>query len=174
MPIADPSEEYSQKCIPSYFCDNNSTIDWHIDTEADITLDNWMKSYKLYCSGSTFISLIGTFFFIGFAVMSPILPPLSDKYGRRNFFLAALLVNAGTFVGVLVVPGDNIDYFYVIIALWFLSGCQTAARTVCGYNYMVEFAPKKYHTLMGTIWNVLESTTYIFLTLYFRFVSKKW
>lgn len=27
---------------------------------------------------------------------------------------------------------------------------------------------------MGTFWNVVESTTYIFLTLYFRFVSRKW
>lgn len=55
--------------------------------------------------------------------MSPIIPTLSDKYGRKWFFVGALLVNALTFVVILSLPGKNINYYYVIIVMWFLSGC---------------------------------------------------
>jgi len=82
-----------------------------------------MKRYNLYCASGTTIGLIGTLFFCGFALMSPILPALSDKYGRKWFFIGALLVNALTFVVILSVPAGNDDYFYVIVAMWFVSGC---------------------------------------------------
>lgn len=82
-----------------------------------------MKEYKLYCADPSLISFIGTFFFIGFALMSPIIPTLSDKFGRKWFFAGSLFVNAFTFVVILFLPGGKIEYFYVIIAMWFLSGC---------------------------------------------------
>ena len=121
--IPDDSEEYASKCAPHYFCKNNSTIDWHIDTKDPITLDNWMKEYNLYCESEIVIGLIGTCFFIGFALMSPIIPTLSDKYGRKWFFVGPLVVNAFTLVVILSLPGNDIKYFYVIIAMWFLAGC---------------------------------------------------
>lgn len=39
---------------------------------------------------------------------------------------------------------------------------------------MAEFAPKSHHAAMGTIWNILEGSEYIFLTIYYRYISKKW
>lgn len=43
-----------------------------------------------------------------------------------------------------------------------------------GYNYFVEFAPSSAHDYMGTVWNISEGAIYIYITLYYRFVSKNW
>jgi len=43
-----------------------------------------------------------------------------------------------------------------------------------GYNYFAEFAPKRTHAVMGTIWIVGDGVMFIGITLYYRFVSKNW
>lgn len=62
----------------------------------------------------------------------------------------------------------------VLIILWFISGAQTAGRMAIGYNYFVEFAPVSAHDYMGTIWNMSEGFIYIYITIYYRLISKKW
>ena len=107
----------SEKCKPDYFCHNNDTIQWLIDTEDHLTLDNWMKQYQMYCANPQLISFIGTFFFLGFALASPIIPPMSDKYGRKWFFFGAMVVNNASMIACTLLPSGNIDYYYVIIAI---------------------------------------------------------
>ena len=115
----------SDFCKPDYFCkeENNATIIWQIATEDHVTLDNWMKQYHMYCLDPQLISFIGTFFFIGFAVTSPVIPPLSDKYGRKWFFFWSMVLNCLCMLATLVLPGGNIHYYYVIIGIQFLFGC---------------------------------------------------
>jgi hypothetical protein len=43
-----------------------------------------------------------------------------------------------------------------------------------GYCYMSEFAPEKFHGMIGTVWDISESVVYIILTLYYRYVNKDW
>jgi len=39
---------------------------------------------------------------------------------------------------------------------------------------MIEMAPKSYHSIMGSIWNLCEGFVFIILTVYFRYISKDW
>jgi MFS family permease len=43
-------------------------------------------------------------FFTGFAIFSPILPSLSDKYGRKWFFVGCLTINIIVFTIILLLP----------------------------------------------------------------------
>ena len=61
-----------------------------------------------------------------------------------------------------------------MIALWFISGAQTGGRMAIGCNYFAEFAPKRNHSLMVTVWNMSEGAIYIYITIYYRFISKEW
>ena len=61
-----------------------------------------------------------------------------------------------------------------MIALWFLSGCQTAGRQAIGFNYFVEFAPKSAHSYMSTIWNIVEGLVFMIQTLTYRLITKNW
>jgi len=104
VPILDGSDEYTTHCIPSYFCKNPDSISWSIDQSSDITLHNWMTSYDMICTDPYVIGLFGSMFFTGMALCSPILPSLSDKYGRKWFFVGCLVVNAITFGIMLALP----------------------------------------------------------------------
>jgi MFS family permease len=71
---------------------------------ADISLYNWMQSYDLICADPDFIALMSTMFFTGMAIFSPILPALSDKYGRKWFFVGCLTTNIIVFSTILLLP----------------------------------------------------------------------
>ncbi len=52
-------------------------------------------------------------------------------------------------------------------------GFISAGRVNAGYNMIMEFTPNHAHSLMGTIWNVVEGLTSLFATLILWFVTKK-
>ena len=164
----------SDKCLPSYFCYHNETVQWSIDYEDQHSLDNWMKQYDLYCADPSLLSYIGTFWFFGFAIFSPIVPVLSDKYGRRKFLIGTFTIQASIFVVVLNLPGHKIEYYYIIIAMWFVSGSISAARSAIGVSYMCEFSPGNKSSFMITSWNIFQGLVSIWLTLHYRFVGKRW
>jgi MFS family permease len=63
-----------------------------------------MQEYDMICDDPYIIGLFGTMFFAGFALFSPILPSLADKYGRRWFFTGCLVTNFVVFTTILVMP----------------------------------------------------------------------
>lgn len=115
-------------------------------------------------------------FFIGFGLGSVFLPTLSDRYGRKPFFVAAIACIAITFTALVLLPGGNEHYnmVYIFLTIWFINGVQSGLRTAVGYCYFCELAPSKHREAMGTIWNVSEGMLLIWLTLFFWFVSKDW
>lgn len=51
-------------------------------------------------------------------------------------------------------------------------GGISAGRVNAGYNMIMEFTPESAHSLMGTVWNVVEGSTSLFATLILWFVTK--
>jgi len=43
-----------------------------------------------------------------------------------------------------------------------------------GYCMMTDFSPKKYSSILGTMWNVSESLVGIMIVIYFRYISRNW
>ena len=39
---------------------------------------------------------------------------------------------------------------------------------------MCEFSPEKNQNMMGTLWNCSEGSIYIYLIIYYKFISKTW
>ena len=74
--------------MPENFCDPAKGMDWSIVAGDPITLDNWMVKFDLICASPFFISSFGIFFFAGMAIGALVLPALSDKNGRKKYFLA--------------------------------------------------------------------------------------
>lgn len=63
---------------------------------------------------------------------------------------------------------------YMLYILIFINGFFTAGRCVTGYTYFTEFWPSENRTNIGTIWQMLEGSVTILMSLYFVFVSKNW
>jgi hypothetical protein len=58
--------------------------------------------------------------------------------------------------------------------MFLLLGLTTPAKSNVCYIYLLEFIPKKWQTAVGTALLFGDGSTMIFLSLYFRFISKDW
>lgn len=113
-------------------------------------------------------------FFLGWGLFSAVFPPLADKYGRRNIFIYACILNLFCLIAPMVLPGVEFKYVIVLIGIMFLNGVQSAAKMPIGYNYLLEFIPKRKQNFYGTIWMFLDGSTYIFMTLIYRYITNNW
>ena len=164
----------SEHCTPDYFCSNNSTIKWQRDDDNPRSLDNLMKEYKMDCESKLVISMFGMMFFTGYAIGNIILPTLSDKYGRKWFFVMTMFVSFFSYVTLLALPSDNHFCIYIIISLFFIGGLNSSGRMMIGFCYMVEMAPKTHQSLMCTVWDIHDGTIMIWVTLMYIYVGKGW
>ena len=96
--------------------------DWIIDGDNELTLNNLVGQYELWCTSHLTISAIGMAYFAGFAIGALILPGLSDKYGRKRFFLAGLFLQFLSVLTCVLLPGGEMSYFNVMVFMWFLLG----------------------------------------------------
>ena len=58
------------------------------------SFNNWVspKKLDLTCVDNGTIGMIGSMYFVGFAISSGIIPPLSDKIGRKSIFMVSLIL----------------------------------------------------------------------------------
>lgn len=59
-------------------------------------------------------------------------------------------------------------------ALFGLLGLCTPGKSNIAYIYVMEIVPKKMTTPVGTVLLIADGSTMIFLTIYFRYISKNW
>ena len=173
-PIKEGSHQYEAYCKPEYFCQHLDQIKYTRDEASDLTLNNFISKYNAECFSKFDISLPGMMFFTGWALCCTCLPRLGDVYGRKFQYMLTLLTNLIATLVILLLPGPQKVYYYIICAMYLLNGMQTAGRCSSGYVYMTELAPERYRSTMGTIWNMCEGLTFIYLTIYFKFISKNW
>jgi MFS family permease len=65
-------------------------------------------------------------------------------------------------------------FYWVIAFMFFLHGVSHALVTVAGFCLNCDFAPETTHNMISAVWNMTDASSGIFLTLYFRYVSKNW
>ena len=63
---------------------------------------------------------------------------------------------------------------YAIIFIIFVQGIASSGRFAIGYCLLQEYSPEAYHTMNGTIWAVSEGAIYLYLSIYYRFISRNW
>ena len=68
-------------------------------------------------------------------------------------------------------PGNQ-DCLNIIYNIFLILGFVSTARVNAGYNMFMEFLPADAHSLMGTIWVVIEGLTSMFATLIIWFITK--
>lgn len=65
----------------------------------------------------------------------------------------------------------NSDLLFVMV---FVFGVSVTARYYVGYTYNVEMQPKSHYVLVSTTQFVFESLCYLFICVYFWFITDKW
>lgn len=121
------------------------------------------------CVESWELGLFGASLFLGWSITLLWLPSFADRYGRKPFFWAAMVLDVALYVGLLFTHN-----MIVMICIWFTFGLLTSLRTNVGYVYLMELLPKRVQTAVTSGWNVQESVIYVLGTLYFWKISTHW
>ena len=109
------------------------------------------------------------FLFIGITLTTLWLPSLSDIYGRKLFYAATMGAGLAIHLGMFFTPS-----WTLMIVLSFIFGLITPLRLQVGYNYLIEFWPKRSQINAGMIYMVLDSSVFMITTLYFWKISINW
>ena len=136
----DSDKEWKQ-CSQKYICESKlRPQNWKIDYSAPNTFHNWVdpEVLNLTCVDTKIIGLVGSAYFLGFAISSSIIPPLSDRIGRKWPYISSLALQLGAYV--LIFLSKNI---WLTILGYLIVGLCAGGRVVVGMNYMCEFVPEK-------------------------------
>jgi Sugar (and other) transporter len=94
---------------------------------------------------------------------------MGDVYGRRWPFLICMGVSLVVYL-IIIVSKD----ITLTTVMYFFIGMTNPGKSNIGYVYLLELVPKKWQTAVGTALLFADGSTMIFLSLYFRFISKNW
>ena len=92
--------------------------------------------------------MIGSFYFLGFAISSAIIPPISDKFGRKWNFYACLMLQ--TICYTLLFYSKSLK---LTTGIYLVIGSTHGSFTSVATNYMNEFLPFEYQSLVITLMN---------------------
>ena len=85
------SEEW-YTCTAEDFCGKQTEIEYRIDEDNAMSLDNWVEEYGMTCSPKYQFGLFGSCFFVAVVISSLIFTPLADKIGRRKVCLCGIIM----------------------------------------------------------------------------------
>lgn len=147
-----------------------SITDYKIDfSEGSGSLHNWWEKLDLLCMMEWERKFMGSIFFVGWCSTLLWVPLLSDKYGRKPFFVWGQVLQFALMTVQMVT--HNV---MIMLAVIFAQGALTTIRINIGYLWLMELLPKRHQTAVGSGWNVYESFCVMVGPLYFGFVSNKW
>jgi MFS family permease len=155
----------------SDICHKGKTIDsslWKVDFSDEMSFHNWMTELHLFWEDGFLIGLLGSMYFVGFAVNGLFLKQ-SDKFGRKKIIII------GCFLQILWCFAF---YFarnlYAYYAIFLISGI-TVAKNIWVYIYSTESVPEKYQLLVGAVWLSNDVIVAVLPTaIYFYSGGKNW
>ena len=157
------------ECDREHFCASNSKMIWRVDWQNINSIHNFIEQLNFYCKPDYMMGLVGAFFLLGIVIGCSTLTRLGDVYGRKPIYILGLFMHLSFMFGILISRNPYVDYF-----LLFTFGMSITARYYVGYTYNVEMQPKSHYVLVSTTMFLFESVVYLFITFYFRFISRRW
>jgi MFS family permease len=159
-----------KSCDRDLMCKNpNDPALISVDESSTRTLINWVDRLHLICEPSWKIGLIGSMYLLGWAIGCLVIPRLGDLYGRK--IPCAASIGPSLLVHMGLILSQNI---YLTMVLFWLLGLTCPGKSNIAYVYLLELVPTKMQTYVGTALLFADGSTMIFLSLYFRFISKNW
>ena len=93
------------------------TIDW----DDPKSLHNWIEKLDALCEPKWKVSFITSAYFLGWGVTLLWLPIISDKYGRKSFFIVGCILDLVMYTGIMLTTSLDI-----MITLSFLDGLSAS------------------------------------------------
>ena len=125
----------SYECIPSNFCGNPNIRTEKVDSKQ--LLQNWVQDFDLICVNQSVILAFYLVILAGLALGGLILAPLTDSYGKKNFFVASLIAILVVYVLILLATDYSHIHFYLLFY-----GMALAVSMISGILWVLQLMPK--------------------------------
>ena len=125
-----------------------------------------MTSLDLICRSRSEIGMFGSYYFAGWALMVLIVPPLSDRYGRRKISLVSMVIQTMMTSCLLL----SRQYWITCLCI-FILGLNAPGRANVGFIYMTEFFSKHGKGITGTVSGIFECSILSLYVVIFLFIS---
>ena len=112
--------------------------------------------------------MLGSIYFAGYSIACFIIPRIADIYGRKYIVVVSLWIQLIIIIGITVSKN-----FFLTLGFMFFFGTVSVGRSTVNYLYLLELVPKERKVFIGTLINAINECTYIFSSLYFKYVSKE-
>lgn len=144
--------------------------DWRIDYSNSTSYHNWVDPSRLdlTCTNKSVIGLIGSAYFLGYAIAALFIPAISDKVGRKWPLMVSLLIQT-SFYALLFVSKD----VYLTIACFLGVGVAAGGRGPISCVYGNEMITTKYQNPMTTAINIVDASVMLFQVLLYHF-DRNW
>ena len=96
-----------------------------MDWDNQYSLHNMIEQLDMTCYTRAQIGTFGGVFFAGWAMMSLVIPPLSDRYGRRKITIMCMLLQIPVILGFLL----STSYYFTLMCNLSL-GCLSGGRVM--------------------------------------------
>ena len=96
-------------------------ISHSIDWDDPSSLHNWVQRLDAICEPRWKLSFTSSAYFLGWSITLLWLPLISDKYGRKPFFVVGCIIDLVMYTGIMLTT--NID---VMITLSFIDGLNAS------------------------------------------------
>ena len=133
------------------------------------SIHNWIEQLNLTCTPKLQVGLIGSSFFLGWAISCLIIPILADKHGRKKVFCISVILNL--IIWFLTLFSKNL---YLTLFLMLCFGFLSVGRLSVGYFLLLEYTPKRWQSLVGSVPHIFNNLVAIILCVYFGYISKYW
>lgn len=153
---------YEQVCNT----DNNDVLSWEVDWNDNLTLNNWIIQFDLFCTPKSYIGLFGSIAFSGAAIGCFFMPALGDKYGRWIVFQSTMLFQIPLYLCCIF--ANSLSIIYLVL---FYAGVVGIGRFVSGYLLLTELVPEKWEYLVGPGLLSGDAAMILYLTMYYRFIT---
>jgi putative MFS transporter len=134
-----------------------------------MSLYNWVEKLNLTCRPEWQIGFIGSSLFIGTVVTTIFLPALSDRLGRKFFFMAGTTSNFIVYTFLMI----NTNY-WIQCALLFVAGLNSPNTYVIGFGFLQEFVGNKSKNIYAMVWSVSEGLIFVYTTIYYWKIDRHW
>lgn len=103
---------------------------WEVDYADSRSLENWVQKLDLMCEPDWKGALLGSISLFAMLISLPVLPPLSDKFGRKWFFIAGRFVECILYTVLMFT-----ESWLVMLMVMGGFGLTSTARLTIGLTY---------------------------------------
>ena len=100
--------------------------------------------------------MMGSLYFVGFAISAGIVTPLADIYGRKVIVLWSMVIQLLAYIAIIY--STNI---YAVITYYFIIGMCAGGRECVGTVYFNEFFPSKHQNMGTSLSNAVDGSVMI-------------